>query len=83
SPNVLKVNFPTYEGQCDHPFTAVNGGHCYFLSYEHVKTTWKEAQLICSWLHPKGRLAEFETPQETVDATGFLINDNSTHGWGS
>ncbi|CAG0908961.1 unnamed protein product, partial [Cyprideis torosa] len=83
SPEVVQVNFPTYEGQCDHPFTAVNGGRCYFPSYGLLKTTWKESQLICSWLHPKGRLAEFETLQEIVDATGFLINDNSTHGWGS
>ncbi|CAG0892553.1 unnamed protein product [Cyprideis torosa] len=83
SPNVTMVNFPTYEGQCDQPFTAVNGGRCYFPSYDLVKTTWKEAQVICSWLHPKGQLAEFETLQEIVDATGFLINDNSTHGWGS
>ncbi|CAG0909026.1 unnamed protein product, partial [Cyprideis torosa] len=83
SPNVTMENFPTYEGQCDHPFTAVNGGRCYFPSYDLVKTTWKEAQLFCSWLHPKGQLAEFDTLQEIVDATGFLINDNSTHGWGS
>ncbi|CAG0903383.1 unnamed protein product, partial [Cyprideis torosa] len=83
SPEVVMVNFPTYDGQCDHPFTAVNGGRCYFPSYDLLKNTWKEAQLICSWLHPKGQLAEFETLQEIVDATGFLINDTSTHGWGS
>ncbi|CAG0908814.1 unnamed protein product, partial [Cyprideis torosa] len=83
SANLVEVNFPTYEGQCDHPFTAVNGGRCYFPSYDQLNTTWKGSQLICSWLHPKGRLAEFETLQEIVDATGFLINDNSTHGWGS
>ncbi|CAG0906240.1 unnamed protein product, partial [Cyprideis torosa] len=83
SPEVVMVNFPTYDGQCDHPFTAVNGGRCYFPSYDQLKTTWKEAQLICSWLHPKGQLAEFETLQEMVDATGFLINDTNTDGWGS
>ncbi|CAG0908712.1 unnamed protein product, partial [Cyprideis torosa] len=53
SPNLVEVNFPTYEGQCDHPFTAVNGGRCYFPSYGLLKNTWKESQLICSWLHPK------------------------------
>ncbi|CAG0893957.1 unnamed protein product [Cyprideis torosa] len=80
SPNVTMENSPTYEGQCDHPFTAVNGGRCYFPSYDLLKTTRKEAQVICTWLHPEGQLAEFETLPEIVDATGFLINDNSTHG---
>ncbi|CAG0889763.1 unnamed protein product [Cyprideis torosa] len=83
SPNVTMENFPTYEGQCDHPFTAVNGGRCYFPSYDLVKNTWKEAQLICSWLHPKGQLAEFETLQEMGDATSFLIYDKSNQSWGS
>ncbi|CAG0911686.1 unnamed protein product, partial [Cyprideis torosa] len=83
SPNGTTEYFPTYEGQCDHPFTAVNGGRCYFPSYDLVKNTWKEAQLICSWLHPKGQLAEFETLQEKLGATDFLINDKSNRSWGS
>ncbi|CAG0898413.1 unnamed protein product [Cyprideis torosa] len=72
---------PVYEGQCDPPFTAVPGGHCYFPSYNHLLTDWNGAQLICSWLHPGGKLAEFETQEELLEATLFLNFDNSTHPW--
>ncbi|CAG0906100.1 unnamed protein product, partial [Cyprideis torosa] len=81
--DVTMENTPAYQGQCDPPFTAVNGGHCYFFSYDVLSADWTRAQLICSWLHPKGQLAEFETLQEIVDATLFLNSDNNTYGWGS
>ncbi|CAG0904191.1 unnamed protein product [Cyprideis torosa] len=66
---------PVYEGQCPHPFTAVEGEHCYFLSYGAIRQTWKNAQLFCRWIHPGSRLAEFETPEELNVATQFLTTD--------
>ncbi|CAG0880203.1 unnamed protein product [Cyprideis torosa] len=67
---------PIYNGQCDNPFTPVEGSLCYFLSYDQMETDWLSAQMVCSWLHPNGRLAEFETSEELVHATLFLLNDN-------
>ncbi|CAG0897929.1 unnamed protein product [Cyprideis torosa] len=67
---------PIYDGQCDNPFTPVEGSLCYFLSYDQMETDWLSAQMVCSWLHPNGRLAEFETSEELVHATLFLFNDN-------
>ncbi|CAG0906493.1 unnamed protein product [Cyprideis torosa] len=78
-----RPRIPVYEGQCDPPFTPVEGSHCYFLSYNKMKSDWLGAQLVCSWLHPDGRLAEFETVEELVDATEFLFKDNQegTYPW--
>ncbi|CAG0901561.1 unnamed protein product [Cyprideis torosa] len=78
-----RPKIPIYEGQCDPPFTPVEGSHCYFLSYNKMKSDWLGAQLVCSWLHPVGRLAEFETAEELVDATVFLIseNQNGVYPW--
>ncbi|CAG0902330.1 unnamed protein product [Cyprideis torosa] len=47
-----RPKIPIYEGQCDPPFTPVEGSHCYFLSYNKMKSDWLGAQLVCSWLHP-------------------------------
>ncbi|CAG0896823.1 unnamed protein product [Cyprideis torosa] len=76
SPKAYGSGIPVYENQCPRPFTAVVGGHCYFLSYGAIRQTWKNAQLLCSWLHPEGRLAEFEDEEELVDATRFLVTDS-------
>ncbi|CAG0889597.1 unnamed protein product, partial [Cyprideis torosa] len=70
-----------YENQCDPPFKAVDGGYCYFLAYNVMKSDWHGAQLICSWLHPGGKLAEFETLAELIEATIFLSFDNSSYEW--
>ncbi|CAG0901713.1 unnamed protein product [Cyprideis torosa] len=74
---------PVYNGQCNPPFTPVEGSHCYFLSYDEFETNWMRAQQFCSWLHPEGRLAEFETLEELVGATVFLTidNQNGTYPW--
>ncbi|CAG0899646.1 unnamed protein product, partial [Cyprideis torosa] len=82
-PSNDRPRIPVYEGQCDPPFTPVEGSHCYFLSYNKMKSDWLGAQLVCSWLHPVGRLAEFETVEELVDATEFLFKDNrdGTYPW--
>ncbi|CAG0895368.1 unnamed protein product [Cyprideis torosa] len=71
-----RPRIPIYEGQCDPPFTPVEGSYCYFLSYNKMKSDWLSAQLVCSWLHPDGRLAEFETAEELVDVTIFLISES-------
>ncbi|CAG0897208.1 unnamed protein product [Cyprideis torosa] len=83
SPSVSVEVAKVYKGQCDPPFTAANGGHCYFPSYDQLVTTFKGAQLVCSWLHPNGKLAEFETLQELLDVTSFLNHDTSTYDWAS
>ncbi|CAG0892934.1 unnamed protein product [Cyprideis torosa] len=71
-----------YEGQCDFPFLAVDGGYCYFMSKSLLAMTWEEAQTICGWMHPQGRLAEFTTAEELVQATLFLLdNDPSCNSW--
>ncbi|CAG0903200.1 unnamed protein product [Cyprideis torosa] len=74
---------PVYNGQCNPPFTPVEGSHCYFLSHDEFETNWLRAQQFCSWLHPEGRLAEFETLEELVGATVFLTidNQNGTYPW--
>ncbi|CAG0884994.1 unnamed protein product [Cyprideis torosa] len=66
---------PVYPDQCTHPFRAVSGGRCYFLSYGSLQGSWEAAQQVCSWLHPTGRLAEFESGGELIDATSFLNED--------
>ncbi|CAG0887139.1 unnamed protein product [Cyprideis torosa] len=71
-----RTRIPIYEGQCDPPFTPVEGSYCYFLSYDQIEADWMGAHLVCSRLHPNGTLAEFETAQELVAATEFLITDN-------
>ncbi|CAG0890231.1 unnamed protein product [Cyprideis torosa] len=76
-PSNDRSKIPVYEGQCDPPFTPVEGPYCYFLSYDQVKTDWLRAQQLCS-LHQNGRLAEFETSEELVAATVFLVTDNQT-----
>ncbi|CAG0892760.1 unnamed protein product [Cyprideis torosa] len=45
-PSNKRPRIPVYEGQCDPPFTPVEGSHCYFLSYEQMQTNWLNAQLI-------------------------------------
>ncbi|CAG0895499.1 unnamed protein product [Cyprideis torosa] len=77
--NFKKVHarLPVYENQCDPPFKAVEGGYCYFLAFDQMSTSWRGAQLVCSWLHPDSRLAEFETLNELVDATLFLTMEKS------
>ncbi|CAG0892935.1 unnamed protein product [Cyprideis torosa] len=71
-----------YEDQCDFPFLAVDGGYCYFMSKSLLAITWEEAQTICGWMHPQGRLAEFTTAEELVQATLFLLdNDPSCNSW--
>ncbi|CAG0892517.1 unnamed protein product [Cyprideis torosa] len=82
-PSNDRPRIPVFEGQCDPPFSPVEGSHCYFLSYNKMKGDWLSAQLVCSWLHPNGRLAEFETAEELVDATVFLSseNQNGVYPW--
>ncbi|CAG0906353.1 unnamed protein product [Cyprideis torosa] len=82
-PSNERRTIPIYDGQCDNPFTPVEGSLCYFLSYDQMETDWLSAQMVCSWLHPNGRLAEFETSEELVHATLFLFNDNgnATRPW--
>ncbi|CAG0889525.1 unnamed protein product [Cyprideis torosa] len=70
-----------YPGQCDSPFTAVTGGHCYFRSYRLLRLSWGDAQSACKQLHPRGTLAEFESVDEILDATLFLMDSNNCSDW--
>ncbi|CAG0904857.1 unnamed protein product [Cyprideis torosa] len=70
-----------YPGQCDSPFTAVTGGHCYFRSYRLLRLSWGDAQSACQQLHPRGTLAEFESVDEILDATLFLMDSNNCSDW--
>ncbi|CAG0892456.1 unnamed protein product [Cyprideis torosa] len=69
-----------YPGQCDPPFRATAGGHCYFLSHGVITQTWQYAKEICAWLHPQGALAEFQTPDELAEITALLNGEDSSCG---
>ncbi|CAG0901958.1 unnamed protein product [Cyprideis torosa] len=69
-----------YPGQCDTPFTAVTGGHCYFSSYRLLRLNWHDAQTACQQLHPSGQLAQFESTDEILDAT-FSLADSNCSNW--
>ncbi|CAG0909288.1 unnamed protein product, partial [Cyprideis torosa] len=71
-----------YQGQCDEPFSATTGGHCYWPSFRTLRANWYNAQTRCRLLHPRAHLAQFETSDELHDAVSFLSSASNCTAWG-